>query len=93
MAEKIAGEPKKHALSLTARTRAEISGVTEVESFDEHSVILITDCGEMTVEGDGLRVGTLDIARGVVEVEGKIGGMYYKDAAAEKRGWRSRFLR
>ena len=93
MTEKTVGEQKKHALSLTARKRAEIFGVTEVESFDEYSVILVTDCGEMTVEGNGLRVGTLDIARGVVEVQGEIGSISYGDAAPQKRGLRARFFR
>lgn len=93
MTEKTVGETPKHALTLAARAKAEISGVTEVESFDEHSVILVTDCGEMTVEGEGLRVGALDIARGVVEVTGTVGGIYYRDAAPERRRSRARFFR
>ena len=93
MTEKTTGETPKHALTLTARNRAEISGVTEVESFDEHSVILVTDCGEMTVEGEDLRVGALDIARGVIEVTGTVGGVYYRDAAPARRGLRSRLFR
>ena len=93
MAEKTTGETPKHALTLTARNRAEISGVTEVESFDEHGVVLVTDCGEMTIEGESLRVGTLDIARGVVEVTGTVGGIFYRDAAPERRRSRSRLFR
>ena len=85
-------ENKRHTLSLTARTRAQIAGVTEVESFDEHSVVLDTDCGEMTVEGEGLHVGTLDIAKGVVEISGRIGGIYYSDSAPAPKGFRARFF-
>ena len=93
MAEKGTEEvKKKHTLSLSARTQAEISGVTEVESFDEHSVVLVTDCGDMTVEGEGLHVSTLDIARGIVEISGQIGGIYYSDASAPPKGFRARFF-
>ena len=85
-------QTKKHALSMSARARVSIFGVTEVESFDEQTVILMTDCGEMTVEGEGLHVGTLDIARGVVEVQGRISAVVYRDATTKKRGWRARLL-
>ena len=92
MAEKGIQEEKKHALSLTARHALCVFGVTEVESFDEESVLMKTDCGEMNVEGSDLHVGTLDIARGVVEITGLVCGIYYADGTAQKRGWRTRLF-
>ena len=92
MADKSMQESKKHALSVVARGQASISGVTEVDSFDEHGVILKTDCGEMTVEGEELHVGALDIARGEVEITGRICAIYYSDAAPVKRGLRARLF-
>ena len=92
MAEKGNGQEKKHTLTLDVRRRISVCGVTEVESFDEQSVQLMTDCGELTVEGEGLHVGTLDIARGVVEVEGRVNGLYYADGAPVKRGLRARLF-
>ena len=85
-------QEKKHALSMGVRRHISISGVTEVESFDEQTVILSTDCGEMTLEGEGLHIGTLDIARGVVEVDGKINGLYYSDSAPVRRGLRAKLF-
>ena len=90
--EKERSEEKKHAVSLSAREVARIEGVTEVESFDEQSVALTTDCGEMTVEGEGLRVSTLDLSRGVVEVSGRIDGLYYSATAPKRRLGRSRLF-
>lgn len=92
MAEKTGAEGKRHALTLSVREHAVIEGVTEVESFDEQSVILVTDCGELTLEGEGLHVGTLDISRGVVEVQGRICAVLYSDAAPVKRGLRARLF-
>jgi sporulation protein YabP len=78
----------QHALRLECRQRLAISGVTDVKSFDEQQIDLITDCGALTVEGEALHVGTLDIARGEVAVEGSISALYYSDGAPTKRGRR-----
>ena len=85
-------EQKKHTLHLEARRRLLLEGVTDVESFDEHAVELVTDCGRLTVEGEGLHIGTLDVARGTLAVQGEIGGIYYSSATPQKRGLRARLL-
>ena len=92
MTQKDAAQGKKHTLSLTAREQASITGVTQVDSFDEHWVVLKTDCGEMTVEGESLHVGALDIDKGEIEITGRISAVCYTDAAAPKRGLRARFF-
>ena len=92
MVEKSGEGTKKHTLSIIARTQAAIAGVSDVESFDENTVILTTDCGQMTLEGEGLHIGTLDIARGVVEVSGRIGAVYYSDQAPARRGIRAKLF-
>ena len=93
MTQKTTAEEKKHTLSLTARAGASLTGVCDVQSFDDRLVILKTDCGELTVEGEELRVGTLDTERGVVELTGRICALYYSDAAPAKKGLRARFFR
>jgi sporulation protein YabP len=77
---------------VTARERAGITGVTRVDSFDEHCVILHTDCGEMTLEGEELHVGALDIGRGEIEVTGRICAIVYSDATPVRRGLRARLF-
>ena len=85
-------EEKKHTLKMAARAHVEICGVLRVDSFDEQSVILLTDCGEMTLEGEELHIGTLDIERGVVSVDGQIGMISYADAVPSRRGFKGRFF-
>ena len=64
-----------------------ISGVKEVESFDDACIILHTLCGELTIEGSGLRVGTLDVGSGMVSLTGRIDAVYYsKEESEKKRG-------
>ncbi|MBQ9080476.1 MAG: sporulation protein YabP [Clostridia bacterium] len=74
-----------HDCSIRSRAHADITGVREVLSFDEGSVVLVTNCGEMTLEGQELRVGTLDTERGIVAVDGKISALYYSDNTQKKR--------
>lgn len=74
-------EKSKHTLALSARTHAEIGGVTEVVSFDEETVTLVTDCGELTVEGTSLHIGTLNLERGCVIIDGRVNALVYTEAA------------
>ena len=76
---------QKHTLMLQARTHVELEGVTEVNSFDEECVVLSTVCGELTVEGSGLRVGTLDMARGILVIDGKVAALYYVDTVGTRK--------
>ena len=92
MTEKSTQPSKAHTLSVVAREQASIVGVTEVDSFDEHGVILKTDCGEMTVEGEGLHVSSLDIEKGKVEISGHICAIYYSEATPVKRSLRARLF-
>ena len=78
-------ERQIHEFCVRMRKEMSISGVKEVESFDDSSVILHTYGGEMTVEGSGLRVGTLDVGSGVVSLSGRIDAVYYSNDQAEKK--------
>lgn len=80
-----------HECLIKCRNHVDIIGVREVISFDEGAVILITDCGEMTLEGEGLRVGTLDTDRGIVSVDGTVNGVFYTENTKKTR--RSLFSR
>lgn len=74
-----------HTVSLSARSHAEIGGVTEVKSFDEQSVVLDTVCGQLVLEGEGLHVGTLDMARGVLVIDGRQTALYYIEASTGRK--------
>jgi sporulation protein YabP len=66
-----------HTLALADRKRTEIRGVREVLSFDEGSVVLATVQGELSIEGSGFRMDTLDMDHGVVIFTGTVNGLYY----------------
>lgn len=75
---------KMHNLILESRSKLTISGVTDVDSFDEKSVILYTQMGELTVTGKNLHVNQISVESGDMAVEGDIWSMVYGDK--DKRG-------
>ena len=89
-------QPKpKHEIVLVSRKRMSIDGVTDVVSFDEGQVTLVTSCGEMVVEGNGLHIGVLNLENGRVELDGEVDALFYsddKDPAEKKRGFLARLF-
>ena len=79
-----------HGIVAHMRKEMKISGVTEVECFDDTGAVFHTVCGDMTVEGKDIRIGVLDIAGGHVTLSGRIDGIFYAREEGEKKG---RFLR
>lgn len=74
-----------HAINISMRKQMSISGVKEVESFDEFGAVLQTYGGELTIEGKDIKIGTLDGERGIVELEGRIDAVFYSDTEDGKR--------
>ena len=76
---------KIHECVIKHREHVDITGVKEVTSFDEGAVLLVTDCGDMMLEGDGLRIGTLDTDKGIISVDGKVNAIFYIETQKKSR--------
>ena len=68
-----------HKLTLTERKHMAMTGVTEVISFDENTVVLKTGLGMLTVHGQGLQLKNLSLEGGQVAVEGSIAAFIYEE--------------
>ena len=79
-----------HSLSAADRREIAVKGVSEVLSFDETLVRLVTVCGVLNLEGEGLRVHVLDLKSGVVAVTGRLCGVLYEDDLPAEEGTASR---
>ncbi|MBQ9162034.1 MAG: sporulation protein YabP [Clostridia bacterium] len=84
---------REHSIIAKDRKLITVSGVSDVPSFDESTVLLATSAGNMALEGRGLRIKVLDTKNGVVEVEGTLCGVLYYDSPADGEGKKSRFGR
>lgn len=72
-------EKTPHTLSLAQRKSLTISGVTDLDSFDEREIILYTTCGELTITGKNLHINDISIESGQMSVEGDIWSLCYGD--------------
>jgi sporulation protein YabP len=79
-------------LILDGRERLLISGVTDVEKFDENGVVCQTSLGTLLVRGGGLRVDKLSLEGGELSIEGRVDSLAYEDAA-QTGGFFSRLFR
>ncbi|MBR2181276.1 MAG: sporulation protein YabP [Oscillospiraceae bacterium] len=74
------------------RSRMSVSGVSDVENFDENSVVLYTNRGLLTVKGMGLHIERLSLETGELSLEGTIDGVEYSEAETGGGFW-SRLFR
>lgn len=75
-----------HNLVLEDRRALAVSGVSDVDSFDEQTVIVFTDMGELTVRGEGLHINRLSVETGELSIEGKIASLTYTDETPRSAG-------
>lgn len=68
---------EEHSLRLVGRAELTITGVTEVSRFEEDGVLLQTDMGELTVQGEQLQLKELSLEGGRVAVSGSISALVY----------------
>lgn len=61
-------------ITLENREHLSISGVEEVERFDETTIVLSTSLGELVVRGQDLHIETPSLGGGDLKVEGTVGG-------------------
>lgn len=83
-----APEPKRpHNLSMERRSRLNISGVTEVQSFDEREILMDTTDGSLTIAGEGLSIGKLNVETGEVQVQGRVSALSYTQTEPRQNLW------
>ena len=86
----MAEERMPHDLQLKERNRLTMSGVSEVVSFDENTVVLQTSLGTLVVQGRELQLKTLSLDGGQVAVDGTVTSLVYEEPRSG--GWRQRFF-
>lgn len=81
-----------HKVTLDGRNRLTMTGVTEVESFDEAMIVLNTTRGTLVIRGEGLHLQLLSLDGGQVHVDGTVDSMTYEDSAWEAGGFFARLF-
>ena len=81
---------EEHSLRLVGRAELTITGVREVSRFEEDGVLLQTDMGELTVQGEQLQLKELSLEGGRVAVSGSISALVY--GRQQSGGWLHRLF-
>ena len=81
-----------HRLELTGREHLNVSGVEDVERFDESGVIMTTSAGTLIVTGEDLHIGKLSLEGGELYVDGRITSISYEDTPNRQGGFFSRLF-
>lgn len=82
-----------HTVVIEDRHNVSISGVTDVESFDEQTVALMTSMGELIVSGSDLHINRIDVESGDLALEGEIASLGYADNRQASGGLFGRIFR
>ena len=68
-----------HSIILENRESLSISGVTEIDCYDDKIIILKTVEGELVIRGKNLKMHTANTETGNMSVSGEIGTLRYGD--------------
>ena len=81
-----------HSLILEGRERLSISGVEDVERFDESGIVMSTSAGTLVISGEDLHIGKLALDGGELHVDGRIDSVTYEEDVRGQGGFFSRLF-
>jgi len=84
---------KSQNITVEDREKVVITGVEQVESYNDNVVILNTIKGGITVKGEGLNISKLNLDDGSVIIGGKINGINYSSKDAVPKNIMSRLFK
>lgn len=85
---------KTHDIILKNRKNLSITGVLDVDNFDEETVTTYTDQGELTVKGENLHISKINLDTGDISLDGTITALIYSDnMKLNKQGFLARLFK
>ena len=78
---------RRHSLSIEGREKLSVTGVDDVSGFDENTVLLLTELGELCIRGEELHIERIDLDAGQLELRGHIQELSYEEPARSGGLW------
>ena len=82
-----------HHIMMEERSSLTVSGVSDVERFDENEIVMSTSKGSLVVRGEDLHIEKLSLDGGDLKVEGSVDSLTYEDDGGERGGFLARLFR
>ena len=79
-------QKKEHGFIMTNRAEISLTGVEDIESFDDKLAVIYTVMGKLTVKGTGIHIGSLNIndGSGSVTLSGYFNTFEYSNASNKR---------
>lgn len=71
---------QNHSMVMKNRNFVQMTGVTDVVSFDAGEIILETEAGMLMIKGSELHMSHLTLEKGEVNVDGTVDSLTYSDS-------------
>lgn len=78
---------------IEGRKRLEMSGIKDVVSFDEETLLLDSSLGKITVKGEELHIESFNTSSGDLSASGKVHAVVYMSDARTQGGFFSKLFR
>ena len=72
-------------VSIENRSKLAVTGVLDVISFDEESVIVDTELGALVIRGQNFHINKLNVDIGEITVDGDIDHVAYEDNFSKQK--------
>ena len=82
----------RHHVTMEDRRGLTVSGVEDVERFDENTIVMSTTAGTLVIAGENLHIGKLSLDGGELHVDGQIDSLSYEDQSYSRGGLLSRLF-
>ena len=82
----------EHRLELVGRERLTVSGVEDVDRFDDTGIVMSTSAGTLVITGEDLHIGKLSLDGGELHVDGRIDSVSYEDEGQGRSGFFGRLF-
>ena len=82
-------EMVKHDVLIKSRQRMEMTGISDVSSFDDAEIVVQTEDSGVSIEGENLKIEKFNSENGELVLNGSINGMFYhsKKIVKKKKGF------
>lgn len=69
----------KHIVTIDRREALSVTGVLDVVSFDEETIVAETELGILILKGNNLHVNKLNLENGDLQIDGDICSLTYEE--------------
>lgn len=76
-----------HLISMSDRSNLSVTGVLDVDSFDDVTIVVYTEGGQLTVKGRDLHICRLSIESGDLTVAGTVDSLTYAESKSRSGGF------